>query len=71
MTYLNIAKQHLEYMNTELWRKEQEIEELKDMIKITEDFIRNKCKHKIVYGDIENNKLDTKITYCKKCNLHF
>ena len=53
------------YLDIELWRKEQEIDSLKQHIEEINVILRKKCKHKHVIDDYEN----VKDVICSKCGV--
>jgi len=61
-----------EFLTTELWRKQQEIINLKEVIKNTEEIIREECNHNWIKDYIDNKYGEGSqlIIYCDKCNLN-
>lgn len=53
------------YLENELWKKQQEIEELKQHILEISDVLKVKCNHTRVIDDYEN----VKDIVCKDCGL--
>jgi hypothetical protein len=61
-----------EFLATELWRKQQDIIHLKEVIKDTEKIIREECKHNWIkdYIDSKYGEGSQLIIYCDKCKLN-
>ena len=61
-----------EFLTTELWRKEHDIENLKNIIKNTEIIIRKECKHNWIRDYIDNTDGEGSqlIIFCDKCKLN-
>jgi len=61
-----------EFLKTELWRKEQDILQLKDIVKETEKIIRKECKHNWIKDYIDNKYGEGSqlIIFCDKCKLN-
>jgi|TARA_B110000008_G_C16863242_1_gene521642 late competence protein required for DNA uptake (superfamily II DNA/RNA helicase) len=61
-----------EFLTTELWRKQQEIINLKEVIKNTEKIIRKECNHNWIkdYIDNSNGEGSQLIIYCDNCKLN-
>jgi hypothetical protein len=69
---LSVLIKNREFLATELWRKEQDIVSLKEVIEETEKIIREKCEHNWIkdYIDNKNGEGSQLIIYCDKCNLN-
>jgi hypothetical protein len=61
-----------EFLKTELWRKEQNILQLKEIVKETEKIIRKECKHNWIKDYIDNKYGEGSqiIIFCDKCKLN-
>ena len=60
------------FLTTELWRKEQDILQLRELVKETEKIIRKECKHNWVKDYIDNKYGEGSqiIIFCDKCKLN-
>ena len=61
-----------EFLKTELWRKEQDILQLRELVKETEKIIRKECKHNWIKDYIDNKYGEGSqlIIFCDKCKLN-
>jgi len=61
-----------DFLTTDLWRKEQDIKQLKEMIANTEKIIRQECKHNWTKDFIDNSNGEGSqlIIFCDKCKLN-
>ena len=61
-----------EFLTTELWRKEQDILQLREIVKETEKIIRKECKHNWIKDYIDNKYGEGSqlIIFCDKCKLN-
>jgi len=60
------------FLTTELWRKEQDILQLRELVKETEKIIRKECKHNWIKDYIDNKYGEGSqiIIFCDKCKLN-
>ena len=59
-----------DYISTELWRKKQEIEGLENILEKIDLYLRENCKHKWVYDDIDSIHNIKNTVYCMKCKIN-
>uniref|UniRef100_A0A6C0F8U3 Uncharacterized protein n=1 Tax=viral metagenome TaxID=1070528 RepID=A0A6C0F8U3_9ZZZZ len=60
------------FLTTELWRKEQDILQLRELVKETEKIIRKECKHNWIKDYVDNKYGEGSqiIIFCDKCKLN-
>ena len=66
----DIIKECREYISTELWRKQREIESLESLLSKIDSYYKENCEHKWIYDDIDSILKLKNTVYCEKCNIY-
>lgn len=65
-----IIQECREYISTELWRKQREIEGLEFLLNKIDSHLKENCDHKWIYDDIDSISKLKNTVYCEKCNIY-
>lgn len=68
---LSLLIKHKEMFELEIWRKQIELDRLKELLEETDEVIREKCEHNWVtdFTDHKSGEQSNQIIYCDKCKL--
>ena len=68
---LSLLIKHKEMYELEIWRKQIELNKLKELLEETDEVIRENCQHNWVTDHIDDKSGEQSniIIYCDKCKL--